>query len=130
AQRALARAVCTLVHGAEESERAEAAAAAIYSEEITALDERTLLEVCAEAPTTDLGRSRLDDGLTVVDVLVESGLAGSRSQARKAVEQGGAYVNNRRVDDAEAGLGRADLLFDRYLLVRRGKRDYHLLRFD
>jgi tyrosyl-tRNA synthetase len=130
AQRALAREVCTLVHGQQETARAEQAAAALFSEEIAELDERTLLEVCADAPSSVVARSELDDGLTVVDALARSGLVGSKSQARTALQQGGAYVNNRRVSDIDARLGRGDLLFDRYVVLRRGRRDYHLVRFD
>ena len=130
AQRALARAVTTMVHGERETERAEQAAAALYSEEITSLDEATLLDVCAEAPATVLARGQLDSGLAVVDALTTSGLVGSKRQARTTIEQGGAYVNNRRVTDVEARLARRDLLFDRYVVLRRGRRDYHLVRFE
>jgi tyrosyl-tRNA synthetase len=129
AQRALAREVSTLVHGADETARAEQAAAALFSEDIADLDEATLLEVCAEAPASVRRRAELDAGLSLVDVLVESGLVKSKSVARTTVRQGGAYVNNRRESDPERVLGRADLLLDRYVVLRRGRRDYHLLRF-
>jgi tyrosyl-tRNA synthetase len=129
AQRELARAVTTLVHGPEEAARAEQAAGALFSEDIASLDEATLLQVCAEAPTSVRARSELDAGLPLVDALADSGLVGSKSQARATVRQGGAYVNNRRESDPERVLGRSDLLADRYVVLRRGKRDYHLLRF-
>ncbi|MHB8594467.1 MAG: tyrosine--tRNA ligase, partial [Acidimicrobiales bacterium] len=129
AQRSLAREVCTLVHGSGETDRAEHAASALFSEEIASLDQETLLDVCAEAPTTNWSRATLDGGITVVDALAQTGLARSKSQARTTVMQGGAYVNNRRVSDVDARIGRSDLLFDRYLVLRRGRRDYHLVRF-
>jgi tyrosyl-tRNA synthetase len=130
AQRALAREVCTLVHGETEARRAAAAAQALYSEEIASLDEATLLEICADAPTSTLPRAALDGGLGLVDALVVSGLVPSKGRARTTVTQGGVYVNNHRVDDTEARLGPGDLLFGRYLILRRGQRDYHLLRFE
>jgi tyrosyl-tRNA synthetase len=130
AQRALAHEVCVLVHGESEAARAAAAARALYSEEIASLDEATLLEVCADAPTTTISRGELDGGMSLVDALVTSGLAPSKGRARTTVTQGGAYVNNRRVDDSDARLGPDDLLFGRYLILRRGQRDYHLLRFE
>lgn len=130
AQRALARAVCTLVHGEAETDRAEKAGAALFSEEIADLDERTLLEVFAEVPTTTLARSTLDAGLNVVNTFVDVGLCASRGQARTAVAQGGAYVNNKRVESPDAVLSRDDLLHGRYVVLRKGRRDYHLLRFD
>jgi tyrosyl-tRNA synthetase len=130
AQRALAHEVCALVHGESEAARAAAAARALYSEEIATLDEATLLDVCADAPTTTISRAELDGGMTLVDALVTSGLAPSKGRARTTVTQGGAYVNNRRVDASDARLGPDDLLFGRYLILRRGQRDYHLLRVE
>jgi tyrosyl-tRNA synthetase len=130
AQRALARAVCVLVHGEEETARAEHAAAALFGGDLSGLDERTILDVFADAPSTALDRSRLDGGLLLVDVLAETGMVPSKSRARTAVEQGGAYVNNRREGDVARQLGRDDLLAGRFIVLRRGKRDYHTLRFD
>jgi tyrosyl-tRNA synthetase len=131
AQRALAREVCTIVHGEAETSRAEMAGRALFSEEVATLDERTLLEVFAEVPTSTFARSALDgDGLNVANTFVEVGLSASRSQARTAVNQGGAYVNNKRVESQEAVLTRDDLLHGRYVVLRKGRRDYHLLRFD
>jgi tyrosyl-tRNA synthetase len=130
AQQALARAICSLVHGVVETDRVEKASAALFSEEISALDEQMLLEVFAEVPTTTMARSALDGaGLPIVDALVGVGLCSSRGQARTTVEQGGAYLNNRRVPTTETALGAGDLLHGRYVVLRKGRRDYHLLRF-
>jgi len=130
AQRVLARELCALVHGADDAARAEHASEALYSEAIASLDESTLLEVCAEAPTSTWPRTGLDEGVALVDLLASSGLSGSKSQARSAVTQGGVYVNNQRVTGLDAHLGRDDLLFDRYVVLRRGRREYHLVRFE
>jgi len=131
AQRALARAVCELVHGKAETDRAEAAAEALFTEDLTTLDEALLLEVFADAPSTTLKRGLLDgEGLDLVEVLVSAGLVSSKTAARTALEQGGAYVNNRRRSRADDHLTRADLLSDRYVVLRRGRRDYNLLRFE
>ena len=131
AQRALARQVTALVHGPGEADRAERASAALYSEDIVSLDERTLLDVCDDAPSSTLARSVLDgDGYLLVDALAASSLVTSKSQARSTIGQGGAYVNNRRVGEVDARIDRGDLLFDKYLLLRRGRRDYHLVRFE
>jgi tyrosyl-tRNA synthetase len=130
AQRQLARQVCTLVHGEAETERAEQAAGALFSEDIAHLDEQSILDVFAEAPSTNVSRSRLDGpGIPLVDLLVETELLASKGKARTTIEQGGAYVNNRRADDVEQTIGGDDLVADRYLVLRRGKRDYHLVRF-
>jgi tyrosyl-tRNA synthetase len=130
-QRELARQVCTLVHGASETERAEHAAAALFSEEVSGLDERSLLDVFADAPSTIVPRSRLDgQGLSLLDLLVETGLARSKGQARTLVGQGGVSVNNRRVEDAALTVGTHDLVAGRYVVLRRGKKDYHLVSFS
>ncbi len=130
AQRALAHEVCALVHGADEAARAEAASRALYSEEVASLDERTLLEVFADAPSSERPRAELDgDGLGLIEVLEASGLVASRSAARREIAQGAVYVNNRRRSDGDDRIARGDLLADRYVVVRRGKRDYHLLKF-
>ena len=130
AQQALACEVTAMVHGEAEADQAERAATALFSEAVADLDEATLLDVFAEAPSTTLPRSALDgEGLPLVDALARSGLRPSRSAARQTVEQGGAYVNNRREADVDRRLSAADLLHDRYVILRRGKRDHHLLRF-
>jgi tyrosyl-tRNA synthetase len=130
AHRELARQVCSLVHGESETRRAEQAAAALFGEEIGGLDERTLLDVFADAPSTLRPRGDLDDGgVLLVDLLAETGLVGSKNQARTTVGQGGAYVNNRREDDVTRRLTGGDLVAERYLVLRRGKKDHHLLRF-
>ena len=129
AQRSLARAVCSLVHGETETARAERAAGALFSEEVAALDEATLLEVFADAPSSAMARAALDGaGLDLVEALAASGLVTSKSSARTALGQGGAYVNNRRVGP-DARLTTADLIAGRYVVLRRGRRHHHLLRF-
>jgi tyrosyl-tRNA synthetase len=130
AQRVLAREVCAFVHGADEAARAERAAGALFSEEIAALDEATLLAALEDAPSSKRPRGELEgDGLDLVDVLVESGLAPSKSAARQVVAQGGAYVNNSRRGEG-ARLTGVDLISDQYVVLRRGRKDYHLLCFD
>ena len=130
AQRALAHEVCTLVHGPDETARAEAAARALYDRSLASLDEAALASLCAEVPTTRRGHSELDGaGLRVVDVAVEAGMVASRGAARRLVAQGGLYLNDVPVPDDDAAVGRADLRYDRYLVLRRG-RDYHLVCFE
>ncbi len=128
APRELARRVCTLVHGEEEMLRAERAAAALFERQVAQLDERSLLEVLADAPSTDLDPSRLaGDGVLLVDLLAETGMVPSKGRARTTVEQGGAYVNDHRETDLTRSLTSTDLVAGRYLVLRRGKTDYHLV---
>jgi tyrosyl-tRNA synthetase len=131
AQRVLAREVTALVHGEAEAARAERAAGVLFSEEVASLDEQTLLEVFSDAPSSTLSRSSLDGpGLLVSEALRDAKLVSSLSEARKVIDQGGAYLNNRRVSGPEPRVTTSDLISDRYALLRRGKASHHLLRFE
>ena len=68
--------------------------------------------------------------MPLVDLLVESELSSSRGRARTTIEQGGAYLNNRRVEDVGTNVGYDDLVAGRYVILRSGKRNYHLVSFD
>jgi len=128
AQRALAGAVVGLVHGEAEAARCVEASEALFGEEIAALSEEMLVAITRDAPTTEVSRQAVADGLSLVDALERSGLVRSRKEARRAIEQGGAYVNNLRETDAARQLGPHDLLHDRYIVVRKGPREIHVLR--
>ncbi|HET7327843.1 MAG TPA: tyrosine--tRNA ligase [Nocardioidaceae bacterium] len=121
AQRALAQDVTTLTHGAEETATVEAAAAALFGGRgLEELDPRTLRSALQEAQlaTVEAGEHLP----TVVDLMVESGLAASRSAARRTVQEGGAYLNNERVTDPDFTPRRESLLHGRWLVLRKGKR--------
>ena len=128
AQRALARSVVALVHGEAEVEKCEEASAALFGEEIAGLSEEMLLAVTEDAPTTDVPRAELLEGTTLADIFERTGLAKSKAEARRTIDQGGAYVNNVRQTDAARILGPEDLLHDRYVVLRKGRRDVHIVR--
>jgi tyrosyl-tRNA synthetase len=129
AQKALARAVVDFVHGAGEVAKCEEASSALFNEEIAGLSEEMLLAVTADAPTTHVARADLvSGGLTLVDALERTGLVSSRADGRRTIDQGGAYVNNVRQSDAARTLGQDDLLHDRYVVLRKGRRDVHILQ--
>ena len=121
AQRALAAEVTELVHGPEGARSAEAAASALFGQgDLRELDSATL-----EAAFVDLPHAAVKAGAgipSVLDLLVETGLAESRGQARRTLAEGGAYMNNVRVADIAVVPTEADLLAGRWLLLRRGKR--------
>ncbi len=120
AQRALADSLTRLVHGETETNRVLAASQALFGRgDLRELNAATLDAVMAEAPTGEL---RLDDGSTIVDLLVSSGLAESRSAGRRTVKEGGAYVNNMKVTEEDWRPTPADLLEGGWLVLRRGKR--------
>jgi tyrosyl-tRNA synthetase len=128
AQRALARAVTGLVHGDAEVTKCEEASAALFGEEIAALGEEMLLAVTEDAPSTEVTRAELLDGLTLVDLLERTGLVKSKKEARRTVEQGGTYVNNVRQTDDGRRFTSGDLLHDRYLVLRKGRKEVHVVK--
>ncbi|WP_069387190.1 tyrosine--tRNA ligase [Cellulosimicrobium cellulans] len=118
AQRALANDVTTLVHGADATAAVVAASQALFGRgELGSLDEQTFGAAVAELP-----RTAVRAGDPVVDLLVGSGLVASKGAARRAVAEGGAYVNNVKVTDEDAVVTADDLLHGRYALLRRGKK--------
>ncbi|HEX2851174.1 MAG TPA: tyrosine--tRNA ligase [Acidimicrobiales bacterium] len=126
AQRALAWEVTALVHGDAEADRARHAAAVLFTEEIAELDERALLDVFTDAPATVVAR----EPVALVDVLTQAGVTSSKSDARRQIQQGGVYVNNRRESDVDRVLDpTADTLHGRYVVLRRGRTTHHLVSF-
>jgi tyrosyl-tRNA synthetase len=126
AQRALAREMTALVHGAAEAGRAEAAAAVLFTERIADLDAASLEGALRDAPTTSVSRPQLEAGLPLAKALVGSGLAGSNRDARQLLSQGSVYVNGERAEP-ERTLGLADALHGRWVVLRRGKANQHVL---
>ncbi len=119
AQQALAAELTTLVHGQDETDRVLLASRALFGQgELADLDARTLQSALAELPGTEVS----GDLPSVVDLMVATGLSESRSAARRAVTDGGAYLNNQRVTDAAQLPAAADLLHGRWLVLRRGRR--------
>jgi len=119
AQRRLAQELTTLVHGAGQTERVEAASRALFGQgDLRELDPDTLAAALAETPLAQVRRPLP----SITDLLVATGLDASRSAARRTVAEGGAYVNNTRVTDPEAAPADADVLHGRWLVVRKGRR--------
>ncbi len=117
-QKALAEAVTTYVHGAAETERIKAASAALFgSGDLGELSPATLAAALREA-----GAVHADKGIGIVDLFVAAGLAKSKGEARRTVAEGGAYLNNVRVEDPDFVPGDADLVAGSWLVLRRGKR--------
>jgi tyrosyl-tRNA synthetase len=129
AQKALARAMTSPVHGESALADAQRASEIMFGGGLDGVSEAVFQDVVGEIPTKFLERAKLEGtGLPLVDVLVHSGLAPSKGQARKDVEGGGIYLNNFRAAEAGRAVTSADLLFGKYLLLRKGKRSYTVLR--
>ena len=130
AQRVLAAEVTDLVHGPTERERAERAAEALFTGEVAGLDPAQLGMVAAEVPSSEAARARLgaDGGLPLTELLPETSLASSRREAREFLGSGAISVNGAKVA-ADAALVADDLLPGGLVLLRRGRRHWHAVRF-
>jgi tyrosyl-tRNA synthetase len=126
AQRALAREVTTLVHGADQVGRAERAASVLFTDNLTAADVDDVLLVLADAPSTELALP--DRGIALAELLATVKLAASRSEATRLIKSGGVYVNNVRAADEKALLTSADAIAGQVIVLRKGRRDQHVVR--
>ena len=129
AQRVLAAEVTRTVHGAEGLERARRASEVLFGREIEGLTDAELDDIFADVPSTRLSLARLIAGLPLIDLLAETGLCPSKAEARRTTRSGGVYINNRKPAQAEPTLTPSHLCTDRTLVVRLGKRNYHVVRF-
>ncbi len=122
AHRELAREVTTLLHGADQARKVEAAAKALFGQgEIRDLDIETLKSALAELPKT-----RIKNGAEIpswVDLITSSGVVESKSAARRVIKEGGAYLNNEKITGEDFAPKSSDLLHGQFLLLRKGKRD-------
>ena len=129
AQRELARDVTTLVHGPEQVARAEHASNLLFGEDIATLDVDDVLAVFEDVPSTELPAASLEgDGIGMVDLVARVQLATSKSDARRLVQSGGVYVNNRRVSDPQARVTRDQAIGGRLFVLRKGQKQTHLVR--
>jgi tyrosyl-tRNA synthetase len=129
AQRVLARDVTTLVHGRDQMTRAENASAVLFGEDIATLPADDVLAVFQDVPSTELPGETFDaDGIGVVDLIARVQLAPSKGEARRLVQAGGVYVNNRRVSDPQARITRREAIDGKLFVVRKGQKQNHLVR--
>ena len=117
-QKSLADAVTTIVHGEEETENAKLAAAALFG----GGDLRQLRPETLGAALREAGATQATRGTGVVDLLVDTGLVKSKGEARRTISEGGAYLNNERITDAEHVPDDGDLIAGSWLILRRGKK--------
>ncbi|MBU6385988.1 MAG: tyrosine--tRNA ligase [Planctomycetes bacterium] len=128
AQTRLAESLTKLVHGAAKLESAQHATKLLFGADITTLTQDQLNTIFEDVPSQEVPRSRLVEGLGIIDALCTAGLAGSKSEARRTVTEGAAYLNNQKVSAFDRVLTQDDLA-GKYLILRAGKKRYGLLRF-
>ena len=127
AQKKLAEEVTRLVHGDEGLRMAQNASAVMYGQSMEGLRAEDLLAVFSDVPSSELNRDQVAQ-MPALDVAVAAGLCQSKGQARRLIESGGLYVNNARVPSLDALVADDDLVDDALVILRSGKRNFHLVK--
>lgn len=130
AQKALAYEVTKIVHGKEEADGVIKASNVLYGEEISGFSDKMLKSIFSGVSSTIIERSRLNEGISLIDLLTETSMAPSKGAARKLVQGGGIYINNIRIDDLSKKVMANDLASESFMVLRSGKKNYHLIHFE
>lgn len=129
AQRALAREITRMVHDQTALEKAEQAAQVLFGGEIAGLSASDIQDIFAEVPSSQVAKGILEGaGLPVVDLLAESGLSKSKGEARRSIAEGGIYLNNHRITDANQNVTLQEVIERQFLVLRKGRKNYHLVK--
>ena len=129
AQKRLAEEVTRTVHGESNLHKAIQASRVLFGGVIEDLSASDVLDIFAEVPSSEVfGDTFTGDGISLVDLVIACGFATSNGAARRLIEAGGIYINNRRVSDFQATIGLSALIEGQYLVLRKGSREYHLVR--
>ncbi|MDK9700760.1 MAG: tyrosine--tRNA ligase [bacterium] len=124
----LATEVTRTVHGEEGLQKAQLATDVLFGKPIAGLNDDDLAGIFADVPAFTLARSRLDEGLSIIDLAVEAGAYPSKGEARRAITSGGCYLNNHRVSDVAKKVTSEDLIATATMILRTGKKNYFLIR--
>lgn len=131
AQRRLAQEVTRMVHGETGLAKAEQATQVFFGDEMTGLSAADIGEIFADAPSSKLNPAAFaDGGIPIVNLLESAGVAKSRGEARRLLSSGGIYLNNVRVQEADQTVSLTNTIEGRYLVLRRGKKDYYLVQVE
>src|SRR5574341_787883 len=130
AQKRLAEEVTRRVHGEDALRKAVQASEVLFGGAMDGLSAADLRAIFADVPSSAIRRADLQAGKPVVEVAVEAGLERSKGQARNLIQNGGLYVNNVAVADVEAVIGLAEAIDGQVIVLRKGKKTYHLLRVE
>ena len=129
AQRALARDVTRRVHGEEAVERAEKASRVLFGEAIDNLALRDVLDIFSEAPSIQMAKAEFEGGgMSAVDLVVKAGVAKSKGEARRLIEGGGIYLQNKRVSDTNRTLSLDEAIGGQAFVLRKGQKEYRLIK--
>ncbi len=129
AQKALATEVVKFVHGDEGLKSAEQATKLFFGEKIENLKDKDLMGIFSDVPSIEMPKAELETGIDILDLLSKTPLYASKSEARRSVEQKGAYINNFPLEEITYKVGRNSLASETCLVLRKGKKNYCVVRF-
>lgn len=129
AQKALAFEVTKLIHGNLEAQKAKEASEKLFSGSLKGATDEQIKTIFQDVPSTRLAKDRLTEGISLIDLLAETKLCKSKGEARRQIKGGGIYINDDRCDDPDKMLLGDDLASENFLILRRGKKNYHLVQF-
>jgi len=127
AQRTLARNLTQLVHGDHELAKAERASQVLFGAEISELSVSDVLDIFANVPSSEMSKTQVE-GMAIVELLNQTGLTASKSDARRLIQSGGIYLNNRRVPDANQTVSLAQSIEGKAIILRKGAKQYHVVK--
>jgi tyrosyl-tRNA synthetase len=131
AQKELARRVTEMIHGETALSKALRASEVLFGRELSGLGVADVLEIFADVPSTELERSRFTEGgMGLNDLLVASGVAPSKGEAKRLVQSGAISVNNRRTSDPRLAIGVNDFIDGSVLVLKKGSRQYHVVKLS
>lgn len=128
AQRALGRAITRAVHGDDALSRAERATAVLFGGRLADADPDDVLTVFDDVPSIEIPRESVDSGMAAAEIAVQAGLTASKGEANRLIKQGGFYVNDRRLSEADARVGASDLIGNSVIVLRKGQRERRVVR--
>ncbi len=129
-QKRLAAEMTKLVHGEAGLATAEKATQVLFGGDLEGLGDAELIDIFADVPSTTMARTSLAAGISLIDLLAETGMCKSKGEARRLIQGGGANINNKKATDIERVVNVDDLASETCLLLRQGKKKYHLVRFE
>jgi tyrosyl-tRNA synthetase len=129
AQKRLAEEVTRMVHGEDGLQTAMRASGVLFGESMEGLNAEELQSIFADVPSTELSRSDIE-GVEAFEIAVSSGMCSSKGEARRLVKNGGLYLNNRRVEGLDAKVLASDIIDGELVVLRSGKKRFHLIRIS
>lgn len=127
AQQILAEEVTTTVHGEESLARAKFASQILFGGDMTGLSAGEIKDIFEDVPSTNFALSDLEKGINIIDFLARNEITSSKGEAKRLIENGGIYLNNKQVSETNLNVSKDFSIENKYLVVRKGKKNYHLV---